>query len=503
MKQNFDNLSLDQSRQFIKYFHAAMRDPEHGFLQSNGSGHFENGFYISEQFVNFKYKGKQINVDWRIEFKPDGSLKSIENLNSDKGEFDLTISQFLNDVLQSVLNPQKKKFFIRTYYSTISGCNLQGEYWLPGFRFAPLFPDDDSSLINAERIVVIDQNVLAIDVDHAREVGAENALKYSAYMSFILDLGLDNPKHKVAYFLKRNDKDLKMERESTQLIDQQRPNKMPKKGRICSLGEFKNTVFNWIRYHNETLVCPMETRKIIKGVESSDEETKDAFLRSCLLYQLACNLGQYRPTVRIAYECAAVEAIVKTNVGKFKSFTDFMIKFAGDERQIYEIIYNKIRSAHWHSGEFSLGELDFSTDNITNPNKHIIFNITQISHKLMRKAILNWLNKKISFKKNNKNKEMGINPNINRIINTSKSLKLRVNKGGRYRIMKEGMYGSLWLIVQKHSYYLKLTGDVLRNLKPFVVSKSGINKHEDQGQPVWYLQIDGTMEDIVTEFDKL
>jgi len=188
-----------------------------------------------------------------------------------------------------------------------------------------------------------------------------------------------------------------MERKSNQLIDSQMLESLPRKGQVCQLGEYKNSVFNSTRFLNQTLVCPLETRKLIKGIESSDEEIKNSFIRSCLLYQLAGNIGRYHPTVQIAYECASVEAIVKSNVKEYISFSDFMLKYAGDNKELYDVIYSKIRSAHWHSGEFSLGDFNFSNEFILNPSKHVTFKVIRLAHEQMRKAILFWLKEKIQL----------------------------------------------------------------------------------------------------------
>jgi hypothetical protein len=392
MKQDFE-LNIEQSQLFIKYFNASMRDPKIGFLQANGSGHFEDGNYISEQSVDFEYKGKKLFVVWKITFDQNGSLKTIENLNTvhDKGEYELLLADFLNKILQNVISKKKDIYFKRVIYKTISGCNLPGEYWLPGFRFAPLFPEDDSHLYNAERIVVFDQNVEAIDIRHADEVALENAARYSAFLSFILDLGLYKPIHEELYFLEKEGNNFSMNRRSTQLIDTESITSMPKKRAICKLGEFKNSIFNQTRYMNEYLVCPKETRKILRGIASVRGEYQEAFLRCCLLYQLASNIGRYHPTVRLSYMCGSVEAIVKSNVREYKNFSDFMTKYAGENKDLYDFIYRNIRSAHWHSGNFALGDFNFSNDFLMEPKKHLTFNLIRISHNMMRSAILNWI----------------------------------------------------------------------------------------------------------------
>ncbi len=369
-----------------------MRDPKHGFLMANGSGKWIDGKYVSEQAVNFKYNDKSVYVIWKITFNGE-QLESIENINSvaDDGSYEKLLLQFLNSILQKVLSNKSDQFFVRNIYKVISGCNLPGEYWLPGFRFAPLFPKDDSTLINAERIVVIDQVVDAIDASHSKEVGKENAVKYSAILSFILDVGLYEPSHLELYFLEKTDSGFEMKRKPTQFIDNSGIKTMPSKGELCKLGEFKNSVQDPHRYFGEYLVCPEETRKIIRGIFNAKSDRRDAFIRCCYLYQLGLNLGRQHPTVHISYMCGAVESIVKSNLAEYGSFSDFMIQYAGDNKWLYDIIYSEVRSAHWHSGSFKMGEHDFDTDFISSPAKHLTFNIVLQAKKAMRAAILNWL----------------------------------------------------------------------------------------------------------------
>ena len=96
-----------------------------------------------------------------------------------------------------------------------------------------------------------------------------------------------------------------------------------------------------------------------------------------------------------------------------------------------------------------------------------------------------------------------MNPDIKAIVNSCNDLKLKVNAGGRHRIMKNGMSGSLWLEVQQETYRLKLTGEVKSALRHYVLSKVGDITHEDQGDPVWHLPFNGSMEAIVSDLDKI
>ncbi len=400
MKQEF-TLNPVQSKLFIQYFNAAMRNPETGFLVANGSAKLlKDGKYESKQAVSFEYKSKKIFVAWEIILNPDNSLYSIGNTNiiDDGGDYELMLSGFISDILQRTLNQARSIFFERVIFKVIAGCNLPGEYWLPGFRLGPLFPDDDSFVVNAERLLVIDQNVKAIDSIHAREVAQEEASKFSAYISFILDKGLYRPIHQELYFLVNDENRLRMERKSTQVIDPNPITEMPQKKELCQQATFEGSVYDLIRPSTKALICPSETKKIIKGIESSDKEIRDAFLNCCLLYQQGLNIIGHYPTVRLAYAVAAVDAIVKTNTKKYISFTDFMMKYGGASRKLCDLLFSKVRSAHWHTGKYILGDFDFNTD-FLDMNKHVTFDIILDSRRKIRTAILKWLDESIGFTK--------------------------------------------------------------------------------------------------------
>ncbi len=398
MKKEFDGLTIAQSQDFIRYFKASIRDPRHGMIPGDGTSSFVNGLYVTQQAVTFKYKEKKLFVIWKITQHPDGRLHSIENLNSvgDLGNFDKTLYKFIVDILVKVITGKKTDFFQRTYLTTICGGNLPGEYWISGFRFAPLFPEDDSALINAERIFVIDQTIKAVDNIHAQEIARSNTATIASCMSFVLDVGLDNPVHEEKYYLHREN-GFKMLRHSTQLIDTNAPKVMPQKGEICKHIRFEGSVFEPTRYAAEALTCPTETRKIFKKVSQSSDDIQSGFYAACRMYQLALILGQRRPTVRTAYQYGAIDSIVKSNISTYLSFTDFMTKYSEADREICELIHSKIRSAHWHAGHLPLGEMRYGFESLYDASSIPLSSFTRTAHKLMRIAVLNWLDEQVDF----------------------------------------------------------------------------------------------------------
>lgn len=391
-------LDIEQSKIYVKYLMSAMTDPNIGIFPSNSSERFENGYFLSEHSVNFEFEKENLFVNWLLKFNSNGTLNSISNINNvGNAEFELKILKFLHGVLKNVLNLKRESFFKRIVYRTISGCNFMGEYWLQGIRFAQLFPEDDKChLLNAERLLVFEQNVEAIDDRNASEVASSNAAELSAYLSLILNVGLELPNREEMFFQFRENDEFLMQRKSTEIFLPHISNRLPSKGQLSALGIFEHSLFDRTPPSHGNLVCPVETRKILAGVKQSSEEYKDAFRRCSKLYQLALNVGRHYPTVRISYICAAVEAIVKTNTLEHKSFSDFMTKYSGENKKIHKFIYSSVRSAHWHSGSFALGEFNFDSSLMNPVNSEIRMNTLNAEYK-MRFVIFNWLNEKISF----------------------------------------------------------------------------------------------------------
>ncbi len=96
-----------------------------------------------------------------------------------------------------------------------------------------------------------------------------------------------------------------------------------------------------------------------------------------------------------------------------------------------------------------------------------------------------------------------MDPDIQAVINSCHSLTLKENKGEKFRVMKQGMKGSLWLEHQKNAYRLKLTGQVVTYVSNFVNTTVGPSSREDQGYPLWYLPFDGSMESVVRYLDEI
>jgi len=401
MKRDLSELNQEMSKEFLDYFNAALRSKNNIPFPPSGSGSFTELGYeacLSDHIEGTE--GEKVPVTWRVLLNPDGSAISVEavsepDVNNDHWE--PIAHEFIGDILVSILSGKKQTFFKRRHFAAISGSNLNGEYWLPGLRFAPQFPDDDSHLITAERYLVIDQEIEAIDSLHADELADERAALSSAHLSLITDVGLYKPIHECKWFLKHEEGEIKQYRESTQHFDLNIPESIPRKGELCDLVKFEGSVFQHERAGNNNFRCPEETRKILRGLLTANPAKKSAFDKCALLYQLALTIGRYHPTVRISYEYASIDAIVQELSKEYSSVSDFIRRNISENvEDLLDYMHSRIRSAHWHGGEFALGETDHRRDFLTNPEGHIRFNIIRKAHRIIRISIFTWVMREIA-----------------------------------------------------------------------------------------------------------
>jgi hypothetical protein len=235
----------DGQRAFLDHLNARLRTRMKGY--SGESGFLDDGTYHSSVTGQFTVEDNEVPLTWMISKSKDGTLSWIEvsptDPLKDSNSLESEIRDFVTNVMAAALNDSKEKFFYERLFHYI-GPQLDSEYWLPGFRFAPAIPDDtDLVLINAERIVSISFNVSAIDKDTAHAVGLERAKRYSARLSLILDVGLYEPLPEQRWVIMPGDSGSPAESHRYQL-GIARPgihlSSMPKKGEFALLGDSKD-----------------------------------------------------------------------------------------------------------------------------------------------------------------------------------------------------------------------------------------------------------------------
>jgi len=173
-------------------------------------------------------------------------------------------------------------------------------------------------------------------------------------------------------------------------------NEMPRKGQVCTLGGYRGSLAARYRVAGKLLSLPAEARKILRSIDNAPPPISDSFDRGARLYQVATVCGKYFPSVALAYRVAAVEAISEADPAS-KGFSNFMRKHIRSQHDIEEILnylYGVARSAHFHGGEFPMGEFTrqgmfaspfMDAEAVQRDSLH------RTCYELTREAIVNWL----------------------------------------------------------------------------------------------------------------
>jgi hypothetical protein len=326
----------------------------------------------------------------------------VESANPDAQTpgWETAVTEFVTSVLTAALVERRYKFFNRTLFFYI-GAQVDGEYWLRGYRFAPAFPDDaEPFLVNAERVVAVDQDVYGIDQLHSQTVATEAALRHAARLSLLLNTGLYSAQAVQRWFYPvpaDPPGSPSVRRQLGFFHPQMGVASMPRKGELCSLGAYKGSLAARYRVGGEMLSLPLEARRILRGIDSAAPLISDAFDRAARLYQVATVAGMSFPTLGLAYRVAAVDVISKTDPDS-ANFSAFMRRHVSSQPNIDAVLkylYGDVRSAHFHAGEFAMGEFGpdlFRFDAFMDSDYLQRDALHRTCFELTREAIVNWLN---------------------------------------------------------------------------------------------------------------
>jgi hypothetical protein len=126
------------------------------------------------------------------------------------------------------------------------GPALSGEFWLPGFRFAPAVPDDvGPHRIDFERIVVLDFTVMAIDQNQSAVLASKIVAAHLHRLALILQLNLSIAPLEWVWVLPDAEGDPRQnsERRVRRFVHPlARISSMPEKGEACHPGVFKGSI---------------------------------------------------------------------------------------------------------------------------------------------------------------------------------------------------------------------------------------------------------------------
>lgn len=388
-----------RQREFLDYLNSALRDRMN--MSSGSAGQDDNGSLYSETEGNFQIDAGQIGLKWRLEKDANGTLVRLVASATDSdapANWETAAYEFATSVLAATLADNKRRFFQRNLYFYI-GPNLDGEYWLPGFRFAPVIPDDpEPHLLNAERPISIDQSIDAIDKMHAAALATEAAQRIAARLSLLLNVGLYDTDHNMRWVWVRDDgTQEKYSRRCSMTFSH--PNlslqDMPEKGAVCPLGAYSGSLAARYRVAGELQSLPGEARKILRGVDSAEPAIVESFDCAARLYQVASVCGSSFPSVGLAYRVAAVEAMSAAD-STCNGFSEFMRKYVSSTSgfdDILDYLYGYARSGHFHGGAFPMGEFSraFYLDPLMDTDWVNRDALHRTCYELTREAIVNWM----------------------------------------------------------------------------------------------------------------
>jgi len=396
------NLSRgSKQRLFLDNLNSQLRARTAGY--SGGAGYRADGLFESSVTGPFLVDQEQVPLIWRIVKSPDGTLLFVEaELSNDapaRTDWEHAAYEFIISVFSAALSERRSKFFRRVFFNYI-GVQLDGEYWLPGLRFAPAWPDDDQPYsIVSERVISMDMLVDAIDGMDATALAEEIARRQAARISLLLNVGLYRTTHAQTRWVIPVVDDHPAEKSQrfqlgffgygSQLTE------LPKKGSVSPLGQYAGSLAASNSFLGQLLSLPPQARRILRAVDNAAPAVTDSFDRGARLHQVAAVVGQQFPSVGLAYRVAAVDAISKADP-TCKGFSDFVRKFARSRPNtdvLLDYLWGTVRSGHFHAGEFPLGEFDTNRffDPLLDPDSLEQSRIHTMCFELTREAIVNWI----------------------------------------------------------------------------------------------------------------
>src|SRR5262249_43486075 len=129
----------ERQREFLDYLNSALRTRVTAY---NGSaGRLPDGRFESTVSGAFTLGTVTVPLTWRlVRAANDGTIETLEALGAEgappESEWQVAALEFVNSVLSATVAGKRTSYFRRAFFYYI-GEQLDGEYWLPGFRFAP------------------------------------------------------------------------------------------------------------------------------------------------------------------------------------------------------------------------------------------------------------------------------------------------------------------------------------------------------------------------------
>jgi len=349
-------IELPKLAHFMDYLRAA--------LMNSGLTGTRAGFDKEDRFIQIAECSLPVPgqpdaaIVWLITINPDGTLAPLTAIatNSTSPGWERAAERVILTCVTAALNEKKERYFFRHTFGHL-GWSLDGAYYISDFRLAPAFTDADYLL---EKIAFIDHYVEAVDPLQAHDLSRIKANQTASLLSVFLDTGFYTlsgalfqwviEDHETARCLQRG-----------YIHPKPHPSEMPKKGTECALGTPRAVDRDLLQQpfvDERVLQCPADIRRLFRAVAKLSPEKREAFFGAAGLYQISLTLGRHHPSIQMAYQVAAVDALVSGRNNTAQAYAELVREHCPVEFPIKELkgIYGDIRSAHFHAGSFPGGE---------------------------------------------------------------------------------------------------------------------------------------------------
>jgi hypothetical protein len=346
------NIPKEKSQNFMDYLNTTLRAK---FSRYEGSSHFNPDGSFKSIIKGSIELSSLTPITITLKQDHNGNLVYLEATPQQedfpKESWATSFSELVTSILTATLAGNLQNFFQRELFYYI-GAALDGEYWLPGFRFAPVNPKDEfPKAFKMERVVSFDMDIQAIDSANAFSLARERASRYAARLSLLLDFALYRPIsfHNVWILQASENSNINNSiRGQRGYYDRDNWFKaMPRKGAICVLGKYAGSLSLISPNAGVEISLPKEARKILRTVDSAPPEIKFPFDKAARLYQVGMVIGAQIPSAGIAYKVAALGTFLRS----------YSTNAVSD--QVIEYIWSRLRSAHFHGGEFPSGGIRY------------------------------------------------------------------------------------------------------------------------------------------------
>ena len=394
-------LTAEKGSEFLEYLRASLEAA--GRITGSEGGYEEDGRFITSlKIVTEPEPQREIPVRWTVTQNTDGSLDPI--VVDGPSELDARLWESVaTDIVRRALNAarnEQRGLFFRRHPFACFGLPLDGEYWISDWRFAPVFPNEETGglLHQPERVVYLDHNVAAIDDQHASSIAAARASRFASVLSVILDIGLESPQLETRWVMLDRDHS---EKKSLGFLDPRRyGTRMPEQGEACSLGVYETVdrdnlqTLDW-DITTTTLKMPSDASELIHGLNSLPPDDQEAFYGASGLYRISLTAGRKYLSVRMAYQVAAVDALV-SGYSTTEKFIDLVGAYCSEApHELSRRLYGYVRSRHLHDGIFPGGEYDPQTIRSVFDHAHIErFDLRRQAYVVARTVLIRWLRHK-------------------------------------------------------------------------------------------------------------